>query len=495
MIGLQAQSISKSFAGIRAVDGVNISLVPGRCHGLVGENGAGKSTLGKILAGLVSLDTGNISLDGETVNFRSPRDAAKAGIAMVHQEVLFCENLSVAENLALGSPPARGWFYDAPEARERAATWLKAIGSSVDPSATIGELAPAQQQQVQIAGALGLGARILIFDEPTSSLPLPDAKRLLTTIRQLVADGLSCVYISHRLDEIIEVCDDVTVMRDGKIVTQAPLGEFDRRKLISAMVGREIQATEGRANLRNDAEPIIVVEGLSSQGKLKCIDLTVRRGEIVGLAGLVGAGRTELLEALFGLDRVATGDGRTGTTTGIPLSPADAMDRGISLVPEDRKRLGLVLSMTATTNATLTVLDRVSTAGFIQSKRELRLASELFDKMSVRTRDDQAAATLSGGNQQKVLLAKWLATDCKILLVDEPTRGVDIAARAEIHRILIEQAAQGKTIVLASSDLPELLELSHRIVVLRDGAIVGELDGRSATEESVLSLMSGLVTA
>jgi ABC-type sugar transport system ATPase subunit len=485
------RGLSKSFPGVQALKGVSLDVRAGSCHALVGENGAGKSTLGKVLAGLVQPDEGEILYEGRPVHFRSPREALAHGIGMVHQELLFCENLSVAENLNLGALPAKGPFVDAREMHRRAAEWLAAIGASLDTRQKLGELPIGKQQLVQIAGAIGRGARVLIFDEPTSSLSRAETERLYALVRRLRADaGVTCLYVSHRLEEIFELCDRVTVLRDGEVVGTEEIGDLNRDDLVRMMIGRELgQIAPPKAN---PGHVLLEVDGLTSSGKFHDVSFRLCEGEILGFAGLVGSGRTEVAEALFGLDPRAVGRIWVEGTSVIPQSPAHAKRLGLGLVPEDRKRHGLVLAMCARENVSLPSLQSLSRLGWVRSRAERQVVRKYFESMRVRApHQDTPTLALSGGNQQKLVLAKWLATDCNVLLVDEPTRGVDVGAKTEIHQLIQDLAAEGKGILLISSDLPELLAMATRILVFREGGLVGEVAHAAATEESLMRLMAG----
>ena len=493
---IEIRDLSKAFPGVQALDGVSLDIEQGSCHALIGENGAGKSTLGKILSGLYQPDAGTIKLDGKLVRFKSPRDATDAGVGMVHQELLFCENLSVYENLNLHGPPQLGPFYRFGEARKRAMQWLQEIGADVDPQQQVGELTVAKQQLVQIAGAIALGARVLIFDEPTSSLSQHETERLMALIDDLKSKGVTCIYVSHRLEEVFRICDHVTVLRDGKLICTTHTKEVDRATLIARMVGRELDLSAAPPTSTQEDIELLKIENLNDSGHLRNISLEVKAGEIVGLAGLVGAGRTELLESLFGLRPIAGG---SITLKGEPYRPttaANALKAGLGLIPEDRKRHGLVLIMNAKENISLPQLDRLSTAGILLRSKEKALAKKYFDRLHVKApRIDSATDGLSGGNQQKLVLAKWVAAQCDVLLVDEPTRGVDIGAKAEIHALLRELAEQGKGLLVASSELPELLAICNRILVLKEGAIVGEVHGAQADENSLMRMMAGVAVA
>lgn len=491
---LEVRNLSKRFPGVQALAGVSLEIQAGSCHALVGENGAGKSTLGKILAGLYQPDSGEVLFVGNPVHFRGPGEALACGIAMVHQELLFCENLSVAENLSLGTLPTRGPFVDTKEMLRRAADWLAAIGAVIDPRQRLGELPIGKQQLVQIAGAIGRGARVLIFDEPTSSLTRTETEKLYELIAKLRSDGVTSIYVSHRLEEIFALCDRVTVLRDGQLVGTEPIGNLDRDALVKMMIGRDLSHVD--LSTVNPGKVLLEVDGLTSPGKFEDVSFKLCEGEILGIAGLVGAGRTEVAEALFGLDPHTVGRIWIAGTSVIPRSPTHAKKLGLGLIPEDRKRHGLVLSLNARENVALPTLDRLSKLGWIKRGEERTLVGKYFDLMRVRAPHiDSATNGLSGGNQQKLVLAKWLATYCRILLVDEPTRGVDVGAKAEIHGLIQDLARQGKGVLLISSDLPELLGLATRTIVFREGQLVGEVSQADSTEESLMRLMAGAKAA
>lgn len=487
-------NVTKRFPGVVALKNVSLAVDGGSCHGLVGENGAGKSTLGKVLAGIHTTDGGDVRVEGLKVRFPSPRDALHAGIGMVHQELAFCENLSVAENLCLGQTPAKGPFISRGGLCEQAVERLAAVGAQVDVNRRLGELPISQQQLVQIASAVGRGARILIFDEPTSSLSQTESERLFRLIRQLQQEGVTSIYISHRLEEVLELCDTISVLRDGRLVATRATEELDEGSLIQMMIGRPFESYFPMHLDMEAGTELLRVEELSSRGKFDSVSFALRSGEILGLAGLVGSGRTEVAEAIFGLDPSAKGrvlvEGEPVHTFG---RPSASMDLGLGLIPEDRKRHGLVLSMTARDNITLPTLKRLATMGWVHSKSEEALAKEYFNVMSVRAPGIHAvSASLSGGNQQKLVLAKWLAARCRILLVDEPTRGIDVGAKAEIHGLIDELASKGSGILLISSELPEILNLSTRLLVLRHGRIAGELSRDEYSQEAVMRLMAGV---
>jgi ABC-type sugar transport system ATPase subunit len=484
--------ITKRFPGVAALENVTLEIARGSCHALCGENGAGKSTLGKIVAGIYQADAGTMAIDGTPVRFTSPTDALAAGVAMVHQELSFCENLSVAENLSLGSVPHRGGFVSFREMRQRARAVLAPIAPSIDVDRTVGELTIAQQQLLQIAAAIGRGARIIIFDEPTSSLSQHEAERLYQLIAELRQHQVTCIYVSHRLDEIFLMCDQVTVLRDGRLVATQPVTAVDRGALVEMMIGRRLEEYFPSHVRREAGAELLRVEHLSSAAGFADVSFSVRAGEVVGCAGLVGAGRSEVARAIFGLDPRATGDVRVSGTRVSSRSPETAIARGIGLVPEDRKRQGLVLSMSVLENATLSILPRLARAGFITTTTERQAVVPFFDRLGVRaSRLEAPAAALSGGNQQKVVLTKWLAANCPVLIFDEPTRGVDVGAKAEIHALIDELATAGSAILLISSELPEVLHLSTRILVFRSGRLVGELPRAAANQDAVVRMMVG----
>jgi ABC-type sugar transport system ATPase subunit len=491
--------VSKRFPGVRALEGVSFEIRRGSCHALCGENGAGKSTLAKILAGIYAPDAGEVIVDGRHVDLRNPGAALRAGIGIVHQELAACENLSVAENLCLGRLPSRRLFVDAREMERRARAMLAAIDAGgegdagIDVDRPVGELPLGQQQMVQIAAAVGSGARVIIFDEPTSSLSQYEADRLYALMGRLRERGVTCVYVSHRMPEIFRLCDTVTVLRDGAHVATQPTRTLDEAALVHLMIGRSLDEYIPAHVSSAPGDELLRVEKLSSPGRFRDVSLEIRAGEVVGLAGLVGAGRSEVAQALFGLDAQVSGRVLVGGKPVRLSSPRAAMRAGLGLVPEDRKRQGLVLGMSAAHNFTLPILPAVARFGWIRLQAEAALARRLSEQLGVRAASlDVVTAGLSGGNQQKIVLAKWLAARCRVLILDEPTRGVDVGAKAEIHALVDELAASGKGVILISSELPEILHLSTRIVVLREGRVAGELPRATATQYAVMRMMAGL---
>ncbi len=486
-------AVTKRFPGVVALEDVSFTIATGTCHALCGENGAGKSTLGRVLAGIHAPDAGGLVLDGRRVAFGSPADARRAGVAMVHQELAFCGNLSVAENLSLGELPRRAGFVDRRGLRARAAAMLAPIAPDIDPDRRVDALTIGQQQLVQIAGAVGAGARILVFDEPSSSLSQHEVGRLYELIDRLKRDGVTCIYVTHRLDEVFRLCDTVTVLRDGRHVATAPAASLERPVLIEMMIGRRLQEYFPAEPATNPGPVMLRVARLSSPAGFDDVGFTVRAGEVLGLAGLVGSGRSAVAQALFGLDPDVAGDVEIAGHAGLPATPAEAIARGVGLVPEDRKRQGLVLSMSVLANATLPTLQRLARAVLIDRAAERRAAAPWFERLGLEaSRLQAAAAALSGGNQQKVVLTKWLAARCPVLILDEPTRGVDVGAKAELHALIGEIARAGTAILLISSELPEVLALSSRVLVFRDGRIAGELSRAEATQDAVLRLMTGV---
>jgi len=487
------KNITKRFPGVLALDDVSFEIERGACHALIGENGAGKSTLGKILAGVYVADSGEILQDGRAVIAPNPLAARKLGIAMVHQELAFCPNLTVAENLCLGALPNRAGWLDRKEMRRQAGAMLDEIGAGLDVDIPIALLSTGQEQMVQIAAALGTKAQVIVMDEPTSSLSVRESEHLFALLGKLKQRGITVIYVSHRLEEIFRLCDSITVLRDGRHVATEKVSETNPDRIVHQMVGREVRQYTSQHLQRPTGDELLRVENLTSPGKFRDVSFNVSAGEMLGFAGLVGAGRSEVAQAIFGLDPAATGkifvhgkQLRLGSVTA-------ALRAGIGFLPEDRKRLGLVLSMNCRENTSLAVLRRLSVAGFVRRKQERKLVQEYVEKLRVKTPSmDAPIAGLSGGNQQKIALAKWLARQCAVLIVDEPTRGVDVGAKAEIHHLLDELACQGLAIIVISSELPEVMNLSRRILVMRQGALAGELQRTEFSQPSLLRLMAGI---
>jgi len=497
---LQLRGITKRFPGVLALDGVDFALTAGEVHALVGENGAGKSTLIKIISGVHQPDAGRIDYLGTPVTFPTPRAAADRGITVIYQEVALFPDLTVLENLYVGAYPrrpllrhsGRGRRVDWMAMRARAQDVAASLGVKLDLEAPVHRLSAAQQQLVEIARALLRDARVIIMDEPTGPLTQQDAARLFSLIRQLRSRGVGIIYISHRLEEIFEVADRLTVLRDGRRIVAMPVGETTREMLIHHMVGRTLDTLYPHT-ARQTGPPVLEVEGLGTSGALTDVSFTLGRGEILGLAGLVGSGRTTLARAIFGI--VPPGRGR------IKLDGVDARiahagrarELGIAYVPEERQRQGLVLPFSVSENLSLVILRRLSRLGFINHASERTVAHDVVRRLDIRTPGiGVPAATLSGGNQQKVVVGKWLAAQPRVLIMDEPTRGVDVGAKAEIHRLMSELAGRGLAILLISSELPELLGMSDRIMVMHRGRIAGELSRDQATQEKIMAMATGV---
>lgn len=487
---LQVEDVRKSFPGVLALKGVSMTVQPGEIHALLGENGAGKSTLGKVIGGVYTAEDGRILLDDVPLGRIDEAAAGALGIGIVHQEGSLVPQLSIAENIFAGRQPTR-WpgRIDRSLMRRRAAALLDELGVRLDPAQPVGQLSTAQAQVVEIAKALSRDLKLLILDEPTSALTSTETKRLFDVVRRLRSAGTSVIYVSHRLSEIFELCDRVTVLKDGRVTGTRIVAETSEAELIRLMVGRDVLFAREAAVTTSPGEVVLAVEGVVALPFVRDANLTVRAGEIVCLAGLVGAGRSELCEVVFGV-RAPTGgrvllDGSRVAFTG----PWDAMAAGVGMVPEDRKVAGLFLDKSITDNIAVTVLGRVAPYGIVLDATAAAFAARFIEDLRIATPSpDQFVGNLSGGNQQKVLLAKWLAPEPRLLIVDEPTRGVDVGARSEIYRILRSLKASGLALLVVSSDLPEVLTLADRIVVMADGRTVGELDGATATEESVLQL-------
>ncbi|HYF55683.1 MAG TPA: sugar ABC transporter ATP-binding protein [Salinarimonas sp.] len=490
---LRLQGVTKAFGGVQALRGVSFDLRPGEVHALVGENGAGKSTLLKIVTGALRPDAGAIEVGGTAVETHDPGLARARGIAAIYQQPALFPDLTVAENVALGLEAGGPWRRVRwSERTARARALLARIGADIDPETTAGQLTLPEQQLVEIARALGRDARILLLDEPTAALPETEARALFRVVDELRRQGVGLVYVSHRLEELFALADRVTVLRDGASVATRPMRELDRAELIRLMVGREVSAVYPPA-AGPAGDVLLELENVGCRASgVRGVSLQVRRGEILGVAGLVGAGRTELARILFGLTPADEGVLRLEGAPIVLRSPADAAARGIAYVPEDRRRHGAVLEMSVAANASLALLRSLSRAGFLDREREARMAEEAVRALSVRTPSiDAAVGTLSGGNQQKVVLARWLATAPKVLVLDEPTQGIDVGAKAEIHRLMRELAGKGMAVVMISSELPEVLGMSDRVAVLRRGTLAGVLAREEATAERVMSLALG----
>ncbi|MDQ3694099.1 MAG: sugar ABC transporter ATP-binding protein [Chloroflexota bacterium] len=497
------EGISKFFPGVQALQGVDLAVFPGECLALVGENGAGKSTLMKILSGVYLPDEGRLAFDGAPVILSSPRQAQELGISIIYQEFNLMPNLTVMENVFVGREPNRAGFVRRRTMERQTRDLLGQLGVRLRPDAVVRDLSVADQQMVEIAKALSTNARLVIMDEPTSALSETEVTALMQLIRQLKARGLGVIFITHRLDEVFQICDRITVLRDGQNVGSAPMAEVNPDWIVRTMVGRELGELfqKEAAAVAVDAAPALEVRGLSRTGTrrdasaivLEDVHLTVRAGEIVGLAGLVGSGRTEVVRALFGADPFDRGEILIDGRPVLVRSPRDAIRQGIGLVPEDRKTQALVLDLTVRENITLASLGDVVRSGFVRFRRERARAREFVEALRIRTPSlEQRVVNLSGGNQQKVVIAKWLALRPRVLIMDEPTRGIDIGAKAEVHHLMSELASEGVAILMISSELPEVLGMSDRVLVMRQGRISGELSRAEATQERIMALATGV---
>ncbi len=485
---IQIRDVSKSFPGVKALENVCLDVRPGSVHALMGENGAGKSTLMKTLIGLYQPDDGHILLKGASVRFRNPHEALRAGISMIHQELLPIPDLTVAENICLGQEPTRGFpgWLDRRAMNRRAEELLGRLGVAIAPSRKMRALSVSEMQTVEIAKALAHNAEVIIMDEPTSAISDREVDALFEVIGDLKRRGVAIVYISHKMDEIFRIADTITVLRDGRYVATHDARDLDRERLIALMVGRELGAEFPKSSATL-GETALEVRGLTREGKFRDVSFQVRHGEILGIAGLMGAGRTELVSAIFGLAPAETGEIRISGQPVKIACPRDAIQHGIGMVSEDRKQYGLVPMMSVKENVTLANLRRYCRGGWIERRKENIAADEQIGIYSIKARDrNQTVGSLSGGTQQKIVVAKALLTEPDVLILDEPTRGIDIGAKSEIYAIIAKLAAEGKAIIMVSSELPEVLGLSHRILVMCEGAVTAQLDPRQTTQEEVL---------
>ena len=490
---LKLNSISKSFGGVRALDGVSLELKAGEVHALVGENGAGKSTLIKIITGAVKPDAGSIAILGRTVERNDPATARQLGISVIYQQPALFPDLTVAENLSLRLEPSGGFrLINWKKRRENASRLLERIGAEISPDVLVSDLKMPQQQLVEIASAIGGNAKLLILDEPTSSLTEREVDNLLRIVRQLREAGVGMIYISHRMDELAKIADRVTVLRDGKLVGTCAVGDVTTGELIRMMVGRELSSVFPKIQVELGESVLRLADLGCSESGIDGINLAVRAGEILGLAGLVGAGRSELARVLFGLTPADTGQIFLRGKAVRINSPSNGVRLGIAYVPEDRRRHGVILEMPVTSNTTLAILRRISRVGLLDFAMEREIAGAFVNRLGTKAPSlDAPLGQLSGGNQQKVALARWLATEPAVMILDEPTQGVDVGAKAEIHRLMCELAARGLALIMISSELPEILGMSDRIAVMQGGRVVGVLNRADATQEKVLKLALG----
>jgi ABC-type sugar transport system ATPase subunit len=489
---LAVHKISKEFPGVKALDGVDLDLRRGEVHALIGENGAGKSTLIKILAGVYPKDEGEIVFDGRSAEILTPSDSLELGIKVVFQELSLIPHMTVGENVFLESfPLKRNRTIDWDALYGKTAEILDSIGLDINPKTKVNKLTISQQQMVEIARALSHEAQVVIMDEPTSALTPNEVEHLFKVIRTLRKRGIGILYVTHKLEEVMEICDVVTVLRDGRLISSKRIAETTSDDLVTDMVGRAVKTLFPRSHTGR-GEVALQVEDLSTEKKLKNISFSVRAGEVVGVFGLMGAGRTELAKAMFGLDPVQRGRVRIAGRELKIGSTSQSTRMGLGYLTEDRKEEGLVLQMSVAQNITLPSLDDISSAGFISRKEEARRAQEFVDAFSIKTPSlRQKVMYLSGGNQQKVLLARWLMKRLRVIILDEPTRGIDVGAKAEIHRLIDELASQGLAVVVMTSEMPELLGVSDHIIVMCDGRITGEFDRGHADMEKILEAAIG----
>ena len=497
---LRMTGISKSFPGVRALDSVDFEVGEAEIHAFLGENGAGKSTLLKILSGAQSPDTGTIEFASQKVSFASPQAAQQAGIVTIYQEFTLAPDMTVAENVFIGREPGSRFFISRKLLEDQTQALCTRIGLDRSPRALVRDLSVAEQQMVEIARALSMKSRLIVMDEPTSALSRTEVEKLFSIIRGLKREGISTIFVTHRLEEVFEICDSYTVLRDGRHVGRGRVADTSMDGIIQLMVGRELGLLAARGSSFATPDVALAVQGISRRRKstdasaieLHGVSLKVNKGEILGIAGLVGAGRTETARVIFGADKFDSG---TVLIDGKPVSihsPSDAIRQGIGLVPEDRKQQALFLALAIRTNLSIAAHDRISSMGvFISGSKEDALVEEYRKLLNIRMASpDQLVGNLSGGNQQKVVLARWLALRPKVLIVDEPTRGIDVGAKVEVHNLLFQMAEAGIAIIVISSELPEVLAVADRIVTMREGRVTGEVMRQDATQEKLMTLMT-----
>src|SRR5579871_3776063 len=496
---LKMTGVSKRFPGVRALENAHLEVGPGEVHALLGENGAGKSTLLKILSGAQSADAGAIELFGQPVVFASPHDAQRAGVVTIYQEFTLAPDMTIAENGFIGGEPGSQLFVSWRRLASESKAIMDRIGLKRDPMTLVRDLSVAEQQLVEIARALSMKSRLIVMDEPTAALSETEVANLFRIVRALKDEGLSIIFVTHRLEEVFRVCDRYTVLRDGRYVASGRVADTNVDAIIRMMVGREVAALYGERPIPEHGKVALEVEGLTRRRnardphaiELVDVSLKAHHGEILGLAGLVGAGRTETARAIFGADVFDAGVIRVDGKPVKFSNPRDAMNHGIGLVPEDRKKQALFLSLAIRTNISIAAQEQVSRGWFIDERREDALVDEYRRQLSIRMASaDQAAGLLSGGNQQKVVLARWLALRPKILIVDEPTRGIDVGSKVEVHNLLIDMAKAGIAVIVISSELPEILAVSDRIVTMREGRVTGEIARTQATQEILMGMMT-----
>lgn len=485
---LTMKDIQKSFVGVHALKGVNLEVKKGEVHALMGENGAGKSTLMKVLTGIYSKDSGTINYEGREVEFTNPKDAQDAGIAIVHQELNMMNHLTVAQNIFIGREMMSGKLINDGKMNKEAKKLFEKLNIDIDPDETMGNLTVGRQQMCEIAKAISREVKLIIFDEPTAALTETEIAELFKIIRDLRKKGLGIVYISHRMDEIKMITDRVTVMRDGEYVGTLITEDSTKDDIINMMVGRVIyEDPKEKSNVPPNAPVVLKVEHLNAGKMVRDVSFELKRGEILGFSGLMGAGRTETARALFGADKKDSGDVYINGKKVDINSPQDAVKAGIGYLSEDRKRYGVVLAKTVAENSTMASLENFMTGMFINTKKEKEVSEEYAKKLKTKTPTvETEVINLSGGNQQKVVIAKWLIRDCEILIFDEPTRGIDVGAKSEIYHLMNELAKQGKSIIMISSELTEILRMSDRIIIMCEGRKTGELSIEEASQEKIM---------
>jgi ribose transport system ATP-binding protein len=493
---LEMRGISKRFPGVRALHEVNFSAYPGEVHALMGENGAGKSTLMKILAGAYTADENFTLVGGERVRIQSPLESRASGINLIYQELNLARNLTVAENIFMGAEPRRGLLIDRVRMNDEAAVVLERLGASFSPTTSVAELSVAEGQLVEIARALVFKGRVLVMDEPTAALSERETEALFEVIYNLRREGIAIVYISHRMNEVYALADRVTVLRDGEYVGTLERDDISAARVVQMMVGRSLKEFYEHQQKRDFGAHVLEIRGLGDGKKIKPASFTVRAGEILGVAGLVGAGRTELARLIFGADRATSGVIIVNNEPRVIRSPADAIRAGIGYVPENRKEQGIFLEMASKDNVVMNVLESHAKAGVLEETGLHKVFENAVREFAIKVSGPKARAVgLSGGNQQKLLVARWLAIGPKVMILDEPTRGVDVGAKAEIYRIVAALAAKGVAIVFISSELPEIVGMCDRVLVMREGEIVGELDpsqGEEITQENIMAFATGV---
>lgn len=483
---LEMKGIGKSFPGVKALQGVNLTVREGQVHALLGENGAGKSTLIKILSGAYSKDEGQIFFEGKPVEIKSPQDAQALGISTIYQEFNLAPHLTIAENIFLGHLPRKGGLVDWNLARERARAILDGLGVTLSVDTPTAQLSVAEQQLVEIAKALNRKTRILIMDEPSAVLGEKDLENLFRVVRTLQSNGIGIIYISHRLKEIFELADEVTVLKDGRYIDTKQVADVSMDDLVRLMIGRDLQDVYPQ-RIAEPGPALLEVNNLSRSKLVHDVSFTLHAGEIIGFAGITGSGRTELMRTIFGADACVGGDMRIDGQPYKPRSPQDAIKRGVALVTEDRKGQGLLLKLSVIVNTTISGLKQLARGGIINLGKEEALVKDMIRQLSIKTPTPQfLVVNMSGGNQQKVILARWLSVGTRIFIMDEPTRGIDVGSKSEIYQIMADLTKQGVGIIMISSELPEVLGMSDRIMVMRQGTIVHELSRAEATEEAIM---------